>query len=238
MRTLSVLFLLVVFMASVASAEMLTTANPIGKGRFAIEGFGYQDQNLTGDSDLTATTYGGYVGYGILDDLDAYLSYGISNVAGLPGAGMGNYKMSGSGASLALKKRLLKEGAGMPVSVAAALQYKITSLKASNDAWDPVLGFTIPASDTTTPGTEIIIGVGCSKVIIPFVPYGGLAYRTTSSDGSEASTQIDITLGTAIAWSEQGAVLIEYTSQSITPKAAGVAVYTSGQIAAGIGYKI
>ncbi|MEE8637965.1 MAG: hypothetical protein V3T21_02865, partial [Candidatus Margulisiibacteriota bacterium] len=60
MRTLSILFLLVVFMTSVASAELLTTANPIGQGRWVIEGFGIRDMNLTNISDATLTTYGGY----------------------------------------------------------------------------------------------------------------------------------------------------------------------------------
>jgi hypothetical protein len=206
-----------------ASAELLTTANTLGQGKWAVEGVGIQDSNYMNQSGYTLTTYGGYVGYGILDDLDAYLSYGLSSLGGLP-AGV---ETTGSGGGLSLKYRFLKEGAAMPVSVAAAVQYKSLSVTTKT-----------PLGDTTTPGSQATIGVGFSKVMAPFVPYLGLAYRTNASDGTEQYTQIDITLGTAIAWSMQGAVLIEYTNKSITDKNWGSGNHSSGQIAGGVAYKI
>jgi len=228
MRTLSILFLLVAFMTSMASAELLTSANTLGQGKWAVEAVGVQDQNVSNNSDYNQTTYGGYIGYGILDDLDAYLSYGISNVGGLPSV----MEIGGSGYGLSLKYRLLKEGEAMPVSVAAAAQYKSVSVVTK---MKPPL---VPTpTETTANGSQTSIGIGCSKVMAPFVPYAGLVYRTEASEGSETGTQIDITVGTAIAWSMQGAVLLEYTNQSITDKT-GVGDHTSGQMAVGVAYKI
>ncbi len=221
MRTLSVLFLVVAFMASMASAELLTTANTFGQGKFGFELAGVQDQKYFNDSDLTRTVYAGYIGYGILEDLDAYLEYGLSNVGGLTSP----LEITGSGIGLSLKYRILKEGEALPVSVALAGQYRSISIKTK-----PI--------DTTENGSQTGIGVGVSKVMAPFVPYGGIAYRTNVLEGEEKYTQLDITLGTAIAWSMQGAVLLEYTNQSITDKNAGFDDHTSGQMAIGVAYKI
>jgi hypothetical protein len=71
----------------------------------------------------------------------------------------------------------------------------------------------------------------------PFVPYGDLTYRKLTSAAADAGSALDITVGTAIAWSTKGAVFVEYTNQAITPTG-GAANYTSGQIAAGVGYTI
>lgn len=218
-------------MTSLASAELLTSANTLGQGKWAVEGFGIQDSNVSNNTDYTQTTYGAYVGYGILDDLDAYLSYGISSVGGLTAM-----EVNGSGMGLSLKYRLLKEGANMPVSVAAAAQYKSVSVVTK---MEPPL---VPApTESTANGSQTSIGIGCSKVMAPFVPYAGLAYRMEASEGSDTATQLDITVGTAIAWSEQGAVLLEYTSQSITDKTSGPMApgdHTSGQMAIAVAYKI
>lgn len=73
-------------------------------------------------------------------------------------------------------------------------------------------------------------------MMAPYVPYGGITYRTTSSGGTTTATQFDLTVGTAIAWSVQGAVFIEDTLQSITPN--GLSSYSSNQIGLGVGYKI
>lgn len=236
MRTLSILFLLVVFMASVASAELLTTANPIGQGRFALELAGIQDSNL-GDvaTDAKLTTIGGYIGYGVTDKLDAYLQLGSGTSSGVTTGipGIADIEISGTGVGLNLKYTVLSEGETMPVSMAVGVGYKSTSTTTKTPAI-PIIP--TPATETTVSGSEMLLGVGVSKVIVPFIPYLGIAYRTASTDGTEVSTQLDLTLGSAIAWSEQGAVFVEYTNQSITPK--GGSVYTSGQIALGVAYKI
>ncbi len=226
-------------MASVASAEQLTTANPIGQGRWVIEGFGIRDMNLINISDATLTTYGGYVGYGITDQLDAFLNLGASSSSGItavdPILGTLDVDVTGSGYGLSVKYAILREGEALPVSVAVAGQYKSASVK-TTIKMPAVTGLPDIVSDAT--GSQIAVGVGCSKIIIPFVPYAGVAYRADSSEGNEVSTQIDLTVGTAIAWSEQGAVLVEYTSQAITDKSGGGNDHTSGQIALAVGYKI
>jgi len=54
-------------------------------------------------------------------------------------------------------------------------------------------------------------------MMIPFIPYGGLTYKsTTFSMAANKGTAIDLTVGSAIAWSQQGAVFVEYTQQQIT----------------------
>ena len=78
--------------------------------------------------------------------------------------------------------------------------------------------------------------VGVSKMMAPFVPYGGLAYRSTSSGGAAVSTQFDLTVGSAIAWSAQSAIFVEDTMQSITPN--GGSAYSSNQVALGLGYAL
>ena len=220
MRKFSVLFLLMVLVVSAASAELLTTANPVGKGSWCFMGAGTQSRNYANVSDYTLTTLGAYAGYGITDKLDAYLQLGSATIGGLPTG----IEVTGTGMGATVKYSVLSEE-NMPVSVAVGAGYKSTSTKTKS-----------PLGETTTPGSQILVGVGVSKVIVPFIPYGAIAYRKDSQDSTEVSTQMDITVGSAIAWSMQGAVYVEYTSQSITPN--GGNNYSSGQIAAGVGYKI
>ena len=222
MRVLSAI-LLAVLVVSVASAELLTTANPIGKGSWAVMGAGVQDQNVSNQSGYKMTTFGGYVGYGVTDKLDVYLNASSGNLDGLP-AGL---TMSMTSIGLNGKYTILEEGKDMPVSVALGLGYKSAPVKSS------------AAVGGDYNGTQMMGGVGVSKMIIPFVPYAALAYRSSAFDvgaGNMDFTQMDITVGTAVAWSTQGAVFVEYTNQAVTGKnTAVVANHTSGQIAIGVG---
>jgi hypothetical protein len=88
--------------------------------------------------------------------------------------------------------------------------------------------------EISTNGAKSTIGIGISKKFIPFIPYAGVMMGTTSAAGVNV-TSLDLTIGSAIAWSKQGAVFVEYTNQGLS--AAGVN-YTSGQIALGVGYTI
>ncbi|MEA3493852.1 MAG: hypothetical protein U9R38_05650 [Candidatus Margulisiibacteriota bacterium] len=217
MRTFLVSLLLAVFLISTASAELLTTANPIGQGKWAFELLGLQNQNASNNSAYSQTAYGGYAGYGLTDKLDLLVNVASANMSGLP-TGM---EISGTAIGANLKYAVIEEA---PVSVAVGLGYKSTNT-------------TIKTITTTnTPGTQMMLGIGVSKIMAPFIPYGGVAYRKTASNGTDASTQLDGTIGSAIAWSKQGAIFIEYTLQSIT--LTGGTNYSSGQIALGVGYKI
>ena len=217
MRALLAVLLSVILLTSISSADMLVTANPIGAGKWAVMGAVVQDSNLLNTSGQTLLTIGGYVGYGLMEQLDLYVQAGMGNAAGLP-AGVEGSATSGG---LNVKYAIMQEA---PVSVAVGAGAKAVSMTTK-----------IGGASTTNSGTQISIMAGVSKVMAPFVPYGGVAYRSTSGDVGDA-TQMDATVGSAIAWSEQGAVFVEYTLQSITPK--GGSAYSSGQIGAGVGYTI
>ncbi len=196
----------------------MTTANPIEQGKWIVEGFGLKNQNVNNSSSLDLTFIGAYAGYGLTEKLGLFIGAASGNVGGLP-AGV---TASMVGYSLNLKYTILEEGASLPVSVAVGGGYRTTTTKVTG------------AADAN--GDQMLVGVGVSKVMIPFIPYGALAYRKTTSGGADTSTQIDITAGSMIAWSAQGAVFVEYTMQSITPT--GGSVYSSGQMALGVGYQI
>ena len=172
---------------------------------------------------LSLTSIGGYVGYGLTEKLDLFVTLGTANVGGLA-TGLSS-SLTAYGATL--KYALLSEGANAPVSVAIGGGYKVLSTKMKT-----------PAGSATADGSQIGATVGISKLIVPFIPYGGLTYRSTSSGGSQTATQIDATIGSAIAWSLQGAVFVEYTLQSVQDKTGLIGDYSSGQIGAGVGYTL
>ena len=220
MKVLFSALLAVLLCVGVASAELLTTANPIGQGKWGVLGAYLSDANVNNNSGYSMGSIGGYVGYGATDKLDVYLTGGSATVSGLPAT----ISMSMTSIGLTAKYLVLAEGADMPVSVSVGAGYRSINTTAS-----------LLAGGNTT-GSQMLAGVGVSKIMAPFVPYGGLTYRTTSSGGSTTSTQLDLTVGSAIAWSTQGAVFVEDTMQSITPN--GGSAYSSNQLAIGVGYKI
>ncbi|MFH1683375.1 MAG: hypothetical protein ABIA67_00685 [Candidatus Margulisiibacteriota bacterium] len=217
MRSLLIIFLSIALLSSIASAELLTTAKPLGQGKWGVLGSGLQDSNTLNTSGYSLASLGGYVGYGLSEKLDLFVTVGSANVGGLPA---GSISMTAYGATL--KYTVLEEGEALPVSVAVGGGYKATTNKMTGLA--------------DASGSQIGAAVGISKLIVPFIPYGGLTYRRTAASGSVTQTQIDLTVGTAIAWSLQGAVFVEYTLQSITPN--GGTAYSSPQIGAGVGYAL
>jgi hypothetical protein len=236
MRSLLVAFLLVFIVSSFASASLLTLASTLGQGKWGVEAVGMQDssQQGSGFTGLTITSFGGSVGYGVTDKLDLSLNAGTGSVSGFP-ATIATISTAGIASTitaygLIAKYSILDETANSPVSVAVEAGYK--SIATSNTA--PTSPFLGGGAVTTSNNTQIMAGVNVSKLMVPFVPYGGLAYHSTSGDTT--STQLDLTVGSAIAWSTQGAVFAEYTLQSITPN--GGTNYTSGQIALAVGYII
>lgn len=224
MRLLATLLLISVVAVSAVSAELLITANPLGQGKIAVLGGYIQDSNYGNMSGLTLGTIGGYVGYGLTDKLDLLAQIGSSTAGGtLP---LGVSSITGSGYALNLKYALMAEGKDFPVSVALGGGYKSASSTTN------ITGL----GSFSTPMSQIAVAVGVSKIMAPFVPYGGLTYRSMNSSGTALGTAIDLSVGTAIAWSMQGAVLVEYTAQSTTPN--GGSNYSSSQIAAGVAYSL
>ncbi|MFA6430799.1 MAG: hypothetical protein WCV91_00225 [Candidatus Margulisiibacteriota bacterium] len=216
MKNLIALLLSAAFLISAASAEVLITANPLKQGKWGILGAYLSDSNLAGGA--TATSPGLYVGYGLTNNLDLFFTAGQSTFGNI---GIVPSKTTGYG--LSLKYGLFEESASMPVSVALGVGSKLLTNDLNNGA-------------VLTGGNQVLAGVIVSKMMIPFVPYTGLTYRGTTFNGASTQVQTDLTIGTAIAWSMQGAVYLEYTLQSITPN--GAANYTANQIGLGVGYKL
>ncbi len=216
-RSILVASLLVVALVSVASAELLVTANPIGQGKWAVLGMGMMDSNVNNQSTWALDTVGGYVGYGAMDKLDVYVNVGQANLANATLLG-GTLIQTVNTIGLSGKYQVMDE-ASAPCSVAIGLGYR---------SMNTVQG--------SVNGNQVLLGVGVSKIMAPYVPYAGLTYRSNTQSGNALSTQIDLTVGSAIAWSAQGAVFVEDSLQSITPN--GGTSYTSNQVALGVGYKI
>lgn len=223
MKVIIAILLVVASLISVSSAELLITANPLGKGKWGglISYLSDSNLRLGAATGITAASLGGYAGYGLTDKLDLFVQSGQMTYGSLP-AGVTSVIVTAAGVTA--KYTLIEEGASSPVSAALGVGSKILSSETK-----------IGGATTTANGNQSLIGVGVSKVIVPFVPYAGLLYRTTG--GSIAnSTQLDLTVGTVIAWSLQGAIFAEYTLQSITPS--GASSYTANQIGLGVGYRI
>jgi hypothetical protein len=215
MRVLVALFLAAALLCSVSSAEFLTTANTLGQGNWGVLGAYVNNPDAYGLSGSSTSAIGGYVAYGVMDNLDAYFQVGSLSGTGLLSA------TAGTALALNVKYGLIKEGADSPVSVAVGGGYKSTSVTAP----------------TSTSLSSISISAGVSKVLAPFAPYLGVSYKMNSADGASDGSQIDLTVGSAIAWSEQGAIFVEGSSMSVTPAGGGAASsYT--QMAAGVGYSL
>jgi len=230
MRLFSVLFLVAALFVSAASAELLTTANPIGQGKWMLEAAYLNDANVNNSSSYTMTTPGCYIGYGVTDKLNLYASAGLVTVNGLPTILGVQLAQTITAIGLSGLYNVMDENNGSPVSVAVGAGYRTLNYSMTIPAGVGV------ASTTTANGNQMLVGVGVSKIIAPFAPYSGFTYRSTSQSGNAVSSQMDLTVGTALAWSMQGAVLVEYTMQSITPN--GGSAYTSNELALGVAYKI
>ncbi|MBI5699025.1 hypothetical protein HZC35_01780 [Candidatus Saganbacteria bacterium] len=215
MKKLLMFALFLSLSATLASAEILTIANPIGQGKIGVLGAYMQDQNYSNVSGATLASFGGYVGYGVIENLDVLIQAGSATANGLP------FSSSVTGYGAILKYTVVNEGPVLPVSVAVGTGYKFLAATAAGASMN---------------GNQAVAAVGVSKMMIPFIPYGGIAYRKSTLAAANLSSQMDITVGTAIAWSAQGAVMVEYTVQSVSP--AGGANYSSGQMAAGVAYRI
>lgn len=214
MKRIVIALTLITLVASVASAEVLQTAGTLGQGKWgAVLGYA-SSSNYANVSGGTLAAYGGYIGYGLTSNMDLELKVGSGTGNGLGAT------LTGTQLGLVLKYGILKEGKTTPVSVAALVGYQSSTSK---------LGGVVDVNSS-----EIGIGIGVSKVMAPLVPYASIAYKQISSDtATSKGTQMDLNVGTAIAWSANGAVFLEATSQSLTPSVG--AAYTQTQIALGVG---
>jgi hypothetical protein len=219
MRSFAIGLLVAALFVSAASAEMLITANPIGQGKVAFLAAGMNDSNYFNAAGSSLSTYGGYVGYGINDKLDVFGTLGSATVNNPGALGAAAVGITSFGANL---KYAVMSEKDMPVSVAVGAGYKSMTMALTT------------IGTALFPLSQASIGVGVSKMMSPFVPYGAVTYRSTKNGSADLATQLDLTVGTAFAWSAQNAVLVEYTNQAVTPKVGSN--YTSGQIALGVAY--
>jgi len=202
MKRIALALVICLAIASLACAEVLVTANPMGKGQMGwLAGGRYDMSSVANQNSYSA---GGYLGYGLMDNLDLYgkLGYGIG---ANPLAGQ---TINGIMAGAALKYTFVKEGKDMPVTLAVAGGYQSTTTTVNAGAsMQMVTG-------------DLGIGIIASKVMVPYVPYGAVNYHSLNSNapflGTSTGSMIEIAGGTQLLLSKSTAVIGELCYQSIT----------------------
>jgi len=241
MKKFLVVSLLVFLAATVASASVLFTALPSGKGSWGVSGSYSQTSKFQGQSDATLNRPGVALSYGIMDNLDLYVGYSMLSSNGVKGLISAllppiDFTTTGSQYGAELKYTILNDAKGAPVSVAVGLGTATIGTKTKWTIPALVLGPTPVDMEQTANGNTSGVGVIVSKLFIPFVPYAAVQYLMNGGDMGK-STQIDITAGTVLAFSRNWAILLEYSTQSTTPDGGGAST-NNGQIAAEISYSM
>ena len=198
------------FMVSAASAEILMTANPLGKGKCNMTIGSKLDQNYF-DMGAVDVLYLDSIGYGITDRLDIYATTGIgySQKATDKQRTMDAMTMISLGAGL--KFALLTEDT-KPLSLAVTAGIKGgAQSKSSMNNWQYNVGL-----------------IASKKVKKLLNPYAGVNYRSTRQNYGDYS-QMDYSIG-AMFGPEGRTLVVEDTIQSIT--FAG-STFTSNQFALG-----
>ena len=113
MKNILIAVMFVFAATSLTSAELLTTANPIRKGKWAFSLSAVQNSNASNNSNYSIVSSGVGIGYGIDDKLDVYLIGGVSNVNGLPSQLTSSITSYG----VIAKYVILGESDGFPISV-------------------------------------------------------------------------------------------------------------------------
>lgn len=177
---------------SAASAEIMTTACPLGQGKWGAMSGAMVDYNYSamGGKDVMLMDA---VGYGISDNLDVYLSGGIGYSEKTAAMSI----MSMTAQALNLKYTLIGESLTAPVSLAVTAGIK-----------------SMPSSMAAMDQTQLGLGLVVSKMVNAFTPYAGVAYRTANQNFGNYS-QIDLTVGTAFGPMER-MLMVEYTVQMMT----------------------
>jgi hypothetical protein len=203
-------------LASLASADLMMTACPLGKGKWnympgAMIDFNYA--SMGGNAYMMMDAFG----YGLNDKLDLYAATGVGYSAK---TGMMN-AMSMNSYALNLKYTVLAESLTQPFSL--AINGGIKSM---------------PMSMTSMNQMQGSLGLIVSKMTDRFNPYAGVAYRTTRQSYGDFS-QVDYTIGTGIGPMDK-MLMIEYTLQLMSVSSgSGFATlvggnhYSSSQIAIG-----
>jgi len=202
-------------MACSVSAEILMTADPIGQGKYSVNGVYFKDTkiNTAGVGDLS--TYGVNLGYGLTDQLDLYLNLASANVGGLAGISLGFTSYG-----LSAQYLIAKAGDDFPVDLAGKVGIRSVTVTANV----PISGGNI---------SQYLAGLEVSKKLGLFTPYFALGYLQSQATGNDPTNQVSLTLGSAYAWASNSSVMLEYTQNTIS---AGSQSYTSPQFGGGVSF--
>lgn len=207
MKRIALALVICLAIASMAAAEVLVTANPMGKGQMGWLAGGRYDTNVMGSlaSNVTMISAGGYFGYGVMDNMDVYAKIGYGTAGNLPAVVSTS---NGMVLGLAGKYTFMKESKDFPVTLAVAAGYQASTVNMN-------LNFGFPAQQSVM--GDIGIGVIASKVMVPYVPYGAVNYHSlTTNPGATTGSEIEIAAGTQFLLSKSTAVVGELCLQSIT----------------------
>ena len=192
MKKLLLVLSICLLFASLASAEIMMSACPLGKGKWGLMPGAMADFNyasMGGNSYMMMDA----LGYGLKDNLDLYVAAGVGYSAptGMMRA------MSMNTYALNLKYTVLGENLTQPFSL--AINGGIKSM---------------PMSMTSMNQLQGSAGLIVSKMIGTFNPYAGITYRSNAQPYGNYS-QIDYTVGTGIGPMDK-MLTIEYTLQTMS----------------------
>jgi hypothetical protein len=192
MKKIMLVLLVCLLLAPLASADLMLTACPLGKGKWNAMPGAMVDFNYCG---MGANSYMmmDSLGYGLKDDLDLYASLGVGYSAASPLMGI----MYMTSYALNLKYTVLAESLTQPVSVAVNAGLK-----------------SMPMSMTSMNQMQGSLGLIVSKMINNFTPYAGATVRTIRQAYGDCG-QIDYTVGTGIGPMDK-MFMIEYTLQTVS----------------------
>ena len=180
--------LIFIFSAGAASAEIMMTADPLGKGKWSMTAGAKLDQNYF-DMGAVSVQYLDTFGYGINDRLDIYATTGLgySQKATDKPRTMDTMTMVNLGASL--KYALFTQDAKRQFSMSVIAGFKGGSQsKSSMNNW------------------QYSIGLIASRKHKLFSPYLGMNYRQTKQNYGDYS-QADYTIGAKFGTEDRSLVL-------------------------------
>ncbi len=193
MKKVLFVFSICLLLSSLASAELMMSACPLGQGKFSLMPGAMVDFNYASMGG-NAYMMMDMLGYGVNDRLDVYGSVGAGYSA--PVTGMMN-AMTMTSYAAGLKYLVLAESLTQPFSLGVNLGLK-----------------SMPMSMTSMNQMQGSLGLVVSKMTGNFNPYAGVTYRSTRQGYGDFS-QIDWTVGTGIGPMDK-MLTIEYTLQLVS----------------------
>ena len=221
MKKIILTLVLIMITSSLASANVLMTANSLGAGKIGWLIDGKYDSNTQSTGNVTFTGVGGFLGYGLTEKLDIFGELGYGTYGNLPSGLSAREIMLG----LAAKYQLVTESGDMPVSVAALLAFQPSTAT-----------LTLGSASGQAVQDDISLGAIVSKVTGPWAPYGALVYHSfTTNPGATTGTNLEIALGSQMHLSKASALVGEVSLNSIST---GGTSFSDTQVSLGYTAKI